>query len=89
MAIQVRAGTGPAVSAPPSLEGPGAYWRVGDITSRGGATVVDVHSRSAPFLAAFKAVLLGSLAFTRAGEHDRVVSLRAACGRYVDWYRVD
>jgi hypothetical protein len=33
-------------------------------------------------------VLLGSLAFTPAGERDRIVPLRAACGRYVDWYRL-
>jgi hypothetical protein len=32
-------------------------------------------------------VLLGSLALTPAGEHDRIVPLRAACGRYVDWYQ--
>jgi hypothetical protein len=85
--LELRAGAGPAIAAPPSLEGPGAFWRVGDVTSRGGAITVDIHPRPAPPLAAFKTVLLGSLAFTRAGDRDRVVPLRAACGRYVDWYR--
>jgi hypothetical protein len=88
VSIELTSGGGPAISAPPSLAGPGAYWRVGDITSRGGDTVVDVHAKPAPFLAAFKTVLLGSLAFTRAGDADQLVALHSACGRYVDWYRV-
>jgi hypothetical protein len=87
VSIQVRAGSGPPVSVPPSLEGPGAYWRAGDVTTSGGATVVSIHAASAPFLAAFKSVLLGSLVFTRVGDSDRLVPLRAACGHYVDWYR--
>jgi hypothetical protein len=85
--LELSAGGGPAVSAPPSLEGPGAYWRAGDVTSRGGVIDVDVEAKQAPFLAAFKTVQLGSLAFTRVGDHDRLVPLRGACGRYVDWYR--
>jgi hypothetical protein len=71
----------------PSLEAPGAFWRVGTFATGGGPTRVAIHADDAPPLAAFKAVLLGSLAFTPAGERDRVVPLRAACGRYVDWYQ--
>jgi hypothetical protein len=85
--IEVRADDGPVISVPPALEGPGAFFRVGSIASHGGATALQIHARSAPVLAEFRAVLLGSLAFTRAGDHDRIVPLRAACGRYVDWYR--
>lgn len=89
VSIELTSGAGQTISAPPSLAGPGAYWRVGYITSRGGKTAVDVHAKPAPFLAAFKTVLLGSLAFTRANDRDHLVPLRAACGRYVDWYRAD
>ncbi|HEX6714617.1 MAG TPA: hypothetical protein VF066_14580 [Thermoleophilaceae bacterium] len=87
VSLELTSGGGPAISAPPTLAGPGAYWRVGEITSRGGETSVDIHAKPAPFLAAFKTVLLGSLAFTRSGDRDHLVALRAACGHYVDWYR--
>jgi hypothetical protein len=72
--------------AVPSLEAPGAFWRAGTFVSRGGRARVRVHAEDSPPLATFNTVLLGSLAFTRVGEHDRIVALRAACGRYVDWY---
>jgi hypothetical protein len=78
---------GTRARAVPSLEPPGAFWRVGTFTSRGGRTRIQIHADDAPPLATFKVVLLGSLALTRAGEQDRIVPLRAACGRYVDWYQ--
>jgi hypothetical protein len=73
--------------AVPSLEGPGAFWRVGTFASGGGRSLVEIRAEDSPALATFRTVLLGSLAFTRAGDHDRIVSLRAACGHYVDWYQ--
>jgi hypothetical protein len=78
---------GERVRAVPSMDGPGAFWRIGTFTGRGGATLVEIHAKAASPLEAFRTVLLGSLAFTPAGERDRVVPLRAACGRYVDWYQ--
>jgi hypothetical protein len=78
---------GTRARAVPSLEPPGAFWRIGTFASHGGATRVHIHAERSPPLAAFRVVLLGSLAFTPAGEHDRIVPLRAACGRYVDWYQ--
>jgi hypothetical protein len=73
--------------AVPSMDGPGAFWRIGTFTSRGGATPVEIHAEAASPLEAFRTVLLGSLAFTPAGDRDRVVPLRAACDGYVDWYQ--
>jgi len=35
---------------------------------------------------ASKTLVIGTLAATRAGEPGKLVSLRRACGRYVDWY---
>jgi hypothetical protein len=78
---------GTRARAVPSLEPPGAFWRIGTFASHGGWTRVHIHAHGSPPLAAFRVVLLGSLAFTPAGEHDRIVPLRAACGRYVDWYQ--
>jgi hypothetical protein len=86
VALDVTVG-GTRARAVPSLEAPGAFWRIGTFASRGGRTHVDIHAEGSPPLATFKAVLLGSLAFTPAGEHDRIVPLRVACGRYVDWYQ--
>ncbi|HEX4734400.1 MAG TPA: hypothetical protein VH247_08320 [Thermoleophilaceae bacterium] len=85
--LELNVGSSSAISAPASLEGPGAYWRVGEITSGGGTTTVEIRPKPAPLLAAFKTVALGSLAFTRARSHDHLVPLRRACGHYVDWYR--
>jgi hypothetical protein len=87
VAIDLTADAGSTITAPPSLEGPGTYWRIGEITSDGGTTAVGIHPKRAPLLAAYKTVALGSLAFTRARDHDRLVPARQACGRYVDWYR--
>jgi hypothetical protein len=86
VALDVTVGGQPA-RAVPSLEAPGAFWPIGTFVSAGGPTRVHIHADDAPPLAAFRTVLLGSLAFTPAGEHDRIVPLRAACGRYVDWYQ--
>jgi hypothetical protein len=73
--------------AVPSLDGPGAFWRVGTFVSGGARSRVEIHAHDSPPLATFRTVLLGALAFTPAGDRDRIVPLRAACGRYVDWYQ--
>lgn len=85
--IELRVGRTRAV-APASQEGPGVFWRVGTFRTRTAMRTVVIHAHGAPPLASFRTVLLGTLAFTRAGERDRVVPLRRACGRYVDWLRL-
>jgi hypothetical protein len=80
------AGSG-RLATPPSLEGPGAFWSMGTIATRGGPLRLRIHARSDPALSTFDTVLLGSLALTPTPVHDRQVPLQQACGRYVDWYR--
>jgi hypothetical protein len=78
---------GTKLRAAASLEGPGAFWRVGAFTSRGRRTRIVIGPRDAPTLEAFRSVLVGSLAVTAAGDEVRTVPLASACGRYVDWYQ--
>jgi hypothetical protein len=95
--------TGPGLQAElsPSLEPRGPYWFAGAIhVGRTGPVTVRVTYRSlstlgqlvgasgltrAPAPTGVRA--LGGVVATRSGSHDRPVSLRRACGRYVDWYR--
>ena len=83
--LDVTAG-GTTMTVPPSQEGPGVFWRVGTFTSKGGTQRIVIRAHGASPLTTFRTVLLGSLALTRIGARDRVVPLRRACGRYVDWY---
>ena len=95
--------TGPGLRAdlPPSLEPRGPYWFAGAVhVQRPGPVTVRVTYRAlstlgrlvgasgltrAPAPTGLRA--LGGVVATRSGSHDRPVSLRRACGRYVDWYR--
>jgi hypothetical protein len=63
------------------------------------ASALRVHSDGAPLtvrvnvparrrLATQRTVRLGTLAATRVDERGRLVPVRRACGRYVDWYRL-
>ena len=84
-AVEVRI-AGRRLVAPPSMEGPGAFWHVGEIDAGGRADVV-IEARRPGALAAFRTVLIGRIAFTRAGEGVRVIPIDQACDKYVDWYR--
>jgi hypothetical protein len=86
--IELRAGSS-RLRVPASLEGPSMYWNVGTFDSRGGRQRIELRPDSASPLATFRTVKIGSLAFTPAGERDRVIPLKRACGRYVDWLRLD
>jgi hypothetical protein len=77
---------GMTMTAPPSQEGPGVFWRVGTFTSSGGPQRIVIRPHGVSPLETFRTVLLGSLALTRSRAVDGVVPLQRACGRYVDWY---
>jgi hypothetical protein len=85
--IELRAGSS-RLRVPASLEGPSMYWNVGTFDSRGGRQRIELRADSASPLATFRTVNIGRLAFTPAGERDRVIPLKRACGRYVDWLRL-
>ena len=72
---------------PPNLDRPGPRWPIGGITVRGSAPTVLIFSVEDPLLAPNMPVTdLGTIVATR-DTPERDVSVRRACGRYVDWYR--
>lgn len=89
-------------SLPASLERMGPYWLVGTVRTAA-RTSLRVRATTRPLtwfgralgargetraLGAVVRSPLGGVAATRHGARERVVPLRRACGRYVDWYRV-
>jgi hypothetical protein len=57
------------------------------VDSKGGAVTLSVAPSEPKLNLADRGALLGNLVATRAGTRTRIVPLREACGRYVDWYR--
>ena len=71
---------------PAALEHQGPYWPVGDVTSTGSPLSVRVTAHAPPPLATSRSAFIGNIAFVRVDAPPRKVPLRAACGKYVDWY---
>jgi hypothetical protein len=72
---------------PPSLDRPGPRWPIGGLTGQEKGPTVLTFSVEDPLLAPNMPVTdLGTIVATR-DEPDRIVPVRRACGRYVDWYR--
>jgi hypothetical protein len=71
---------------PAALEHQGPYWLAGDITSTGKLLTIQVKVDAPPPLATIHSTLLGDIALVRVDVAPRMMPLRAACGRYVDWY---
>jgi len=77
----------PETTLPPSEEYVGPYWDAGTVLSlRKPVTILAAPERRS-FPVRGRPTRLGTMAFTRAGP-VRVVPLRAACDKLVDWYRV-
>lgn len=81
--------TGPGldVGVPPYEERAGPYWPVGTVVSPGGRVTVSARLRTPAFYARSFPARLGTLVATRE-EATRMVPLRRACGRYVDWFEL-
>lgn len=75
-------------SLPPLLTTFGSRWRVGTMTSTGGPLEVKMHLEDPPLEIVGRLALIGQLAATPLPTRFRTVPLRAACGKYVDWYRL-
>lgn len=71
---------------PANLDIVGSFWSAGTITPAGGPVVVTLRFARSPAPPASRTLVVGVLAATRADERGRLVALRRACGRYVDWY---
>lgn len=69
----------------PQLDPPGTFWRVGELDWPGGR--LDVRIEAARMhLGGRQVTDVGELAAVRLDAPRRLVPLRRACGRYVDWY---
>jgi hypothetical protein len=98
--LQVHA-PGMRVQLPATLGRIGPYWLAGTLEQRAtGALTMDVAARALPRVGQLLGgqgatrALSGSgyrplqgIAFTRHHARERILPLRSACGRYVDWYR--
>lgn len=78
----------PGLSAvlPAVLEHQGPYWAAGTMTSTGRPVKIEIDVHRAAPLALNRHALLGSLTLVSQARHFSRIPLRAACGRYVDWY---
>ena len=90
--LTVSTSTGQGWRLPPNLDRIGPYWRVGEVTTRGPATLrLGLHlDRAAPSILTADSQYspLGEIAAVRTDRAARWVPLRRACGRYVDRYSV-
>lgn len=71
---------------PSNLNLYGPYWRVGEVTSTGAPIGVTLRLQKMRFDAAEQLEAIGGLVAVRLPRIVEQVSLRHACGRYVDWY---
>ena len=75
-------------SLPAYLGDRSTYVAIGRVTG-GGPVRVEVTPAARRPIDMVRPVLLGDLAATRVDDRGQEVPLRRACGRYVDWYRLD
>jgi hypothetical protein len=73
---------------PARLEPLGQLNPVGYVDSTGAPITIRYVTPGSPLLDGLTGVLSRPPVAVRAGRRDRLVPLRGACGRYVDWYRV-
>jgi hypothetical protein len=58
------------------------------VRTDGGPLTVRVDVQPRRRVASLRTARLGTVVATRVDEPGRLVALRSACGRYVDWYRL-
>lgn len=72
---------------PANLDPLGQRWPLGRFTSDGQPSTMTFSVSKNLLTPSTSAAVLGPITATPAGSHDRIVPIRQACGRYVDWYR--
>ena len=81
------AGPGLRTTLPPNLDRPGPRWPVGTIAiEKEKPTVLTFHVEDPLIAPNLPTTDLGTIVATRIAP-ERIVPVREACGRYVDWYR--
>lgn len=74
---------------PAYLDRPGPYFRVGSVVSNGHPMIVIIHARRPSWMTGQDLeAQLTSIAATSSPDTRTLVPLRRACGRYVDWFRI-
>jgi hypothetical protein len=86
--LRLRAGTLRS-TLPAYLADDSTFASAGTLDWSGGELTVSVSVPARRRIEATRLVQLGTLAATRVDEPGRLVPLADACGRYVDWYRLD
>lgn len=94
LSLQYRSPTDITVSAPglravlPAHQDRGGpHWGVGTFLSLRNTTTLTVTAERIRWPGRQRPTVLGALAATRSNVDARIVPLRKACGKYVDWYR--
>jgi hypothetical protein len=85
--ITLRVGT-VSVQLTPTLEPYGPLWHVAVISTHGGPVSVRLQVGQGRVPNSNAGGLVGPVSAVPARRGDTIVPLRAACGRYVDWYRL-
>lgn len=84
-ALTVR-GDGLNVWMPPNLDRPGEIWRVANIHSTGAPVVLTIHVANPGLIPSTSHFFAPEQLVAVPPAPDQKIPLRAACGRYVDWY---
>ena len=85
--IEVTA-PGLRTTLPPNLDRPGPRWRIGRLTLSRAATVTIRLAVGKPPLKPVGHVASMNVILATRPDSVRLVPLRAACGKHVDWYRL-
>jgi hypothetical protein len=72
---------------PAYLSDRASYAAVGRVTTPGGTLRIEVRPPERRRLDVVRSITVGAPVATRVDRPGRVVPLRSACGRYVDWFR--
>ncbi|MGN6868505.1 MAG: hypothetical protein ACTHMY_08885 [Solirubrobacteraceae bacterium] len=74
---------------PAYLDRPGPYFSVGSVVSDGAPMIMLIHARRPSSISGRDlAALPSSVVATRSPDTRTLVPLAQACGRYVDWFRI-
>jgi hypothetical protein len=74
---------------PPYITDESTFASAGRVDWRGGPLAVTVRVPARRRVETVRTARLGTVVATRVDEPGRLVALAAACGRYVDWYRLE
>ena len=84
--LRLRAGS-LAAGLPADVDDPAGLFGVGRISTTGERAAIELEVSARRRRSIDRLIRLGRVAATRVDDRGRLVPLRRACGRYVDWLR--